>query len=163
MTNPEKKEETIQEIHLENPSLKQEKCPEENANFLSRITYWWINTVFWAGYKRPLEKADLWLLSSRFHSKTLTDSFDECWKQEISDFASRKAQKEASGKASLKETEEKPSVYRALKSMIFWELAPVGFIKVVCDISTVSSPLLLKAIIDYVAKSSIDPQPLWLG
>ncbi|XP_068452238.1 multidrug resistance-associated protein 1 isoform X2 [Clinocottus analis] len=43
-------------------------CPEPGANFLSRITFWWITRMMVTGYRRPLEEKDLWSLNSEDRS-----------------------------------------------------------------------------------------------
>ena len=39
---------------------EREVCPEYKANALSRITFQWMQPLMATGYKRPLEKTDIW-------------------------------------------------------------------------------------------------------
>ncbi|CAG2106078.1 unnamed protein product, partial [Medioppia subpectinata] len=34
--------------------------PEETASFLSRVTFWWFNSMIFKGYKKPLATEDMW-------------------------------------------------------------------------------------------------------
>lgn len=163
----------------------QTECPEEKANFISRVLYWWLNPIFVSGYKRPLEKSDLWALSSRFHAKKLADEFEKDWEKEIEAFHAKKLlkrQKEESERIMVEKSEkigksgndvekgekamaeeETPSLYGSMRHFIFWKLLPIGFIKLLTDVCTVASPYVLKLIIDYVSAPSSEETPLWLG
>lgn len=40
-----------------------EICPEYTANFLSKLSWQWMHPLMRVGYKRPLEKNDIWLVN----------------------------------------------------------------------------------------------------
>ncbi|KAL1611029.1 ATP-binding cassette transporter yor1 [Nothophoma quercina] len=42
---------------------EREVCPEYKANLLSRITFQWMQPLMATGYKRPLEKTDIWTVN----------------------------------------------------------------------------------------------------
>ncbi len=52
---------------------------------------------------------------------------------------------------------------RAVKKFMFWKLAPIGFLKILNDITTISSPLLLREIIYFVKNSKETDIPLSRG
>lgn len=124
-------------------------CPEEEVNIFSYLSFWWLDPIFRTGYKRPLEATDLWLLPPRLQSNPLCTEFEHYWNLE----------------QTLAETEKRPaSIFKAIHGFMFWKLMPVGFIKMFCDACTIAAPLLLKAIITFVASAqSKTSPPLWHG
>ncbi|WVQ63105.1 uncharacterized protein L199_001256 [Kwoniella botswanensis] len=47
--------------------------PEQKANILSRIVFHWVTPIMRAGYSRPLEAEDLWMLTSGLECKNIAD------------------------------------------------------------------------------------------
>jgi hypothetical protein len=68
----------------ENPSRQQRKpCPEEDAGILSRLTFWWMNSLMMLGYEKPLTEDDLWDINEEDKSGVLSDKFQKHWQQEL--------------------------------------------------------------------------------
>ncbi|CAG8569610.1 26962_t:CDS:10 [Dentiscutata erythropus] len=84
------------------PSRPNIEIPETKAKFFSLIICWWVNDLMSLGYKRPLEKDDLYVLNENRCAKIITDKFEIEWQKEI--------QKLAIGK--------KPSLLKALFRLI---------------------------------------------
>ncbi|XP_074651922.1 multidrug resistance-associated protein 1-like isoform X2 [Tubulanus polymorphus] len=61
-------------------------CPEVKSSFLSRITFWWMNSVIITGYKKPLEESDMWSLNPRDLTVTNAPVLDKAWNAELSKF-----------------------------------------------------------------------------
>ncbi|MPC12161.1 Multidrug resistance-associated protein 1 [Portunus trituberculatus] len=59
----------------------QKYCPEVSASFLSKITFSWINSLIWKGYKQPLENDDLWDISYENASNTIVEKWNKSWKK----------------------------------------------------------------------------------
>ncbi|WWD08510.1 hypothetical protein V865_006622 [Kwoniella europaea PYCC6329] len=51
--------------------------PEQKANILSRIVFHWVTPIMRAGYSRPLEAEDLWMLTSDLECKNIADKLQE--------------------------------------------------------------------------------------
>ena len=50
--------------HLDKRVARQENpSPKISASFASRLSFMWMERLFWKGYKNPLEVKDLWELS----------------------------------------------------------------------------------------------------
>ncbi|KAF0500213.1 ABC transporter [Gigaspora margarita] len=64
------------------PSSPTTELPETNANIFSKLTFWWLNGLMSLGYKRPLEKDDLYDLNDARSAKFVTDKFEIEWKKE---------------------------------------------------------------------------------
>lgn len=64
--------------------------PEENASFLSVITYQWFDKMAWLGYKKPLEASDLWDLNNRDKSRSVVPRFDKHWEKSLTKHANKK-------------------------------------------------------------------------
>ena len=64
--------------------LKQRRpCPEEDAHFLSQITWWWQTSQFWNGWRQPLKYDDLADLNAVDKSKTIAPRFLKNWDREL--------------------------------------------------------------------------------
>ncbi|CAG8496995.1 12244_t:CDS:2 [Dentiscutata heterogama] len=89
------------------------------------------------GYKRPLEKEDLYMLNDARTSKILTDKFEVEWKKET--------QKVSLGK--------KPSLVKALYRVLGTKFFLAGVCRIVSDVIAVLSPLILKLILNFVTEA----------
>ena len=56
--------------------------PEERATFLSQITWWWMNGLIWRGYRRALDRTDLWSLPRTEMTATCASAFRNIWERE---------------------------------------------------------------------------------
>ncbi|CAG8788181.1 13535_t:CDS:2, partial [Dentiscutata erythropus] len=105
------------------------KIPETNANIFSKLTFWWINDLMSLGYKRPLEKEDLFVLNDARTAKIVTDKFEAEWKKEV--------EKIALGK--------KPSLIKALYRVLWVRFCLAGIVRFFSDLFAAISPLILRA------------------
>ncbi|KAI9102399.1 hypothetical protein DFS34DRAFT_389500 [Phlyctochytrium arcticum] len=143
-------------------------CPEESANFLSRITFWWLNDIFVVGRRRPLDDEDIWDLGSEWRAEFLHTLLDTEWKKEIertdrANAALRHEEINVDGnhadndtttrKHKKKNTLQKPSLWRAMRKAWWHRLGLVGLVKFASDMSQVFSPFLVKYILRFVAES----------
>jgi len=64
-------------------SLLQLKSPEVTANYLSRLTFWWFNSILITGYKRPLEESDLYPLNEVDKAGSWVPAFEKQWRKEM--------------------------------------------------------------------------------
>ncbi|CAG8704303.1 27994_t:CDS:2, partial [Dentiscutata erythropus] len=120
--------------------------PEASANLFSVITFWWANSLMSLGYKRPLEKEDLYVLNDARTSKILTDKFDVEWKKET------------------QKVGKNPSLVKALYRVVGAKFFLAGVCRIVSDTIQVFSPLILKLLLNFVTEaytSNFDsgPQP----
>nr|CAG8556518.1 4134_t:CDS:10 [Entrophospora candida] len=111
--------------------------PEYNANFLSKLTFWWSGDLIKLGYQRPLEKEDLYTLNDERLTKNVCDRFEKEWQKEL----------EKTG------SDKKPSLIRALNRTFFWKFWIAGFCRFFGDMLQVTSPLIIQEIISYASKS----------
>ncbi len=58
--------------------------PEQNINFLNQITFWWVNSLIYKGYKNTLEKDDLFELLESDKSTSTTKTFEEIVNNKVS-------------------------------------------------------------------------------
>ncbi|CAG8778327.1 23794_t:CDS:10, partial [Gigaspora margarita] len=121
----------------ENPSPPRTNAeiPEAKANLFSIFTFWWANDLISLGYKRHLEKDDLYVLNDERTAKILTDKFEIEWQKET--------QKIAIGK--------KPSLLKALYRVLWVKFCLAGVCRFVGDILIVTSPFFLRFILEFVA------------
>ncbi|NXC00727.1 MRP1 protein, partial [Orthonyx spaldingii] len=61
-----------------------QKCnTEENASFFSKLTYSWFSRVISLGYKKPLERGDLFELSEGDSPYSVCPNFERHWRKEV--------------------------------------------------------------------------------
>ncbi len=58
-------------------------CPKEEANLLSRLTYWWANSLFTFGYRNTLTEDDLWELRPEERAEVASKQLEINWKKEF--------------------------------------------------------------------------------
>jgi ATP-binding cassette subfamily C (CFTR/MRP) protein 1 len=65
------------------PPVPEKRTPsrEKGANFLSLLTFQWINQLMTVGYKRPLELGDIWLVNPDRSVEVLTSRLTESFKR----------------------------------------------------------------------------------
>ncbi|XP_027762173.1 putative ATP-binding cassette sub-family C member 13 [Empidonax traillii] len=56
---------------------------EENVFFFSKLTYSWFSRVISTGYKKPLEREDLFELSESDSPYSVCPNFEKQWRKEI--------------------------------------------------------------------------------
>ncbi|XP_068585945.1 multidrug resistance-associated protein 1-like [Cebidichthys violaceus] len=59
----------------------QNRCPEEDASFLSRFFFFWFSSLVVQGYRRPLQAADLWSLRDQDSSIRIMTDLEKLWTQ----------------------------------------------------------------------------------
>ncbi|KAL8573180.1 hypothetical protein ACOMHN_036165 [Nucella lapillus] len=141
-------------------------CPECGASFLSRITFWWFTGLVITGYKRALERADLWSLNKEDTSAAVKAIFMKHWNAQIHKIKSRSRQAVAvetqpealykDGKVSAKVRvvdgvkARKPSLLKTLvRSFSASFFISMGF-KLIHDLLMFVSPQILKYLIEFV-------------
>ncbi|ODQ63868.1 multidrug resistance-associated protein 1 [Nadsonia fulvescens var. elongata DSM 6958] len=107
-----------------------EMNPIDRANFISRITYVWINYLLKLGSARFLDQDDIPKPPAEFSPKKVTASFDKCWKEE-----------------SLKSN---PSLLRALAVCYKWEYFQICILYIFHRLIPYAQPFLLGALINFV-------------
>ncbi|CAG8759895.1 27966_t:CDS:10, partial [Gigaspora margarita] len=120
---------------LPHPPRPNVEIPETKANLLSKLTFWWVNDLMSLGYKRPLEKDDLYVLNDERTAKILTDKFETEWKKEI--------EKIALGK--------NPSLVKTLYRVLWARFCLGGVVRFGSDILAVISPFILRLILKFVS------------
>lgn len=150
--------------------------PEATAGILSLITFGWITPLLSLGYARPLEGPDLWKLQpdrgAAYIAHEITSSFERRSK-EAAEFNTHLANGEISpglkglwwslrGNREAKEKEwrektgkRKASLVWAMNDSVKWWFWSGGILKVVGDTAQVTSPLVVKAIINFASESFI--------
>ena len=85
--------------------MKREEHPKDKANFVSKITLWWIFELLWKGNSRPLEQEDLYSVRDEDSAKYLTKRLEKKWENE---------------KNCAKKSKRKPHLWKALLNFFTW-------------------------------------------
>ncbi|KAM9277928.1 multidrug resistance-associated protein 1-like [Cariama cristata] len=126
---------------------KKKRSPEENVFFFSKLTYSWFSRIISIGYKKPLERDDLFELNESDSPYSICPNFEKQWRKEI--------QKSTIGlmasyikRLLFKRTSfHKPSLISPLWQTFKFLLIKVAFLKVTADILAFMSPQIMKAMI----------------
>ncbi|KAH6913063.1 ATP-binding cassette transporter YOR1 [Coprinopsis sp. MPI-PUGE-AT-0042] len=145
--------------------------PEANANILSLITFGWISGLLSLGYSRPLVAGDLYKLQDDRSAASIADKINESFdrrKREAEEFNARLAKGDISPgihrfwwsderKKQWREKDgmKKASLVLAMNDSVKWWFWSSGFLKVIGDTAQVTSPLVVKAIIQFVTESYV--------
>lgn len=57
--------------------------PESRSSVYNLSVFWWLNRLFWSGYKKPLALEDLYPLESDLASKKLGDNMAKTWSESV--------------------------------------------------------------------------------
>ena len=60
--------------------------PEEYVSVLSKLMFWWMNSLIITGYKRDLTRQDLWRISEKESSYHITNRFENVWKKQANEY-----------------------------------------------------------------------------
>ncbi|KAJ3206137.1 hypothetical protein HDU67_008363 [Dinochytrium kinnereticum] len=129
--------------------------PYDRASFLSRITFSWINPLILQGWRAPLEQRDLYRINAASTASSLVEKLQAAWNAELSRLPSSKSTASVPPpKLTYPKKETGPSLLRAIITVFWNEVAPIGFLEFSADICSIFSPLLVKYIIDFVARGN---------
>ncbi|KAI0041202.1 ABC transporter [Auriscalpium vulgare] len=154
-----------------------EEIPEVTAGWFSLLTFSWLNPLMTLGYARPLEDSDLYKLqdhrSSTFIADKILTSF-EARRKAADEYNVRLANGEIkpslrqrvawSVKGNRAEREKhwreekgkrKPSLTWAMNDSIKWWFWSGGVLKVTGDTAQVTSPLLVKHLLNFATESYV--------
>ncbi|XP_046581519.1 ATP-binding cassette sub-family C member 4-like isoform X2 [Haliotis rubra] len=120
---------------------RRKPCPYDKANWLSRMTFWWISGLFRNGYKKDLDISDMYDVCQEDESSQVVRTLERCWKDEI--------QKLADGKnVSLFKT-----VFRAFKLRLILPGISVFFVETL----KIMQPLLIGQVIMFLSPNPTLP------
>ncbi|CAI2357559.1 unnamed protein product [Caenorhabditis sp. 36 PRJEB53466] len=154
-------------------SYQNSKCPEENANFISRQLLLWFTRIIDLGSKRPLEVEDVFELDSQMDQEYLKSLWKTEWlkqsekahEKQVKLDEKRQRSRTGSEKAPLlgtfnnygavnrDDTDREialPSVIVTLWQILKWELLGGSFIKFLSDLLQFANPLFLNYLITFI-------------
>ncbi|KAL3254640.1 hypothetical protein MRX96_054164 [Rhipicephalus microplus] len=136
---------TAQPVGGGKKAIKQ--CPESRASFLSKLLFWWFNSMAIMGFKRPLQMHNMWFLDQSNQTAKIAEDF------------SHHFEKEKQKRGALPSKKPDADGRRPIVSMIgimtplfrtFWlELTLVALVKLVSSVLTFVSPLVLDMLIAF--------------
>ncbi|OCH95476.1 P-loop containing nucleoside triphosphate hydrolase protein [Obba rivulosa] len=148
--------------------------PEATAGWWSLLTFGWITGLLSLGYVRPLEASDLYKLQDERSSAVIADKIVTSFKrrvQEAEDYNARlesgeikpgfkavwwtlqgnRAEKEKQWRE--KDGKKRASLALALNDSVFWWFWSGGVLKLISDCLSMTTPLVIKAIINFGTES----------
>ncbi|XP_055381149.1 probable multidrug resistance-associated protein lethal(2)03659 [Condylostylus longicornis] len=64
-------------------TIEKEKNPVNDANFLSKWTFWWVRKLFRKGFSRPLKEEELYERIPSLDCEKVTEKFAKLWEDEL--------------------------------------------------------------------------------
>ncbi|XP_075738556.1 ATP-binding cassette sub-family C member 3 isoform X2 [Rhipicephalus microplus] len=71
---------TAQPVGGGKKAIKQ--CPESRASFLSKLLFWWFNSMAIMGFKRPLQMHNMWFLDQSNQTAKIAEDFSHHFEKE---------------------------------------------------------------------------------
>ncbi|EYC24578.1 hypothetical protein Y032_0013g1981 [Ancylostoma ceylanicum] len=136
--------------------IGKQTCPELSTSFLNQITFNWFTGLAVKGYKKPLERDDLWGLNERDCANNLIPQFNHYFKPEL--LKCQDDGKKVHGSPESKR--HQPSVLMPLFKTYKFSFISGALLKLVFDLLQFVAPALLKQLISFIQDRS---QPLWVG
>lgn len=151
-------------------------CPESDAGFLSRLTFWWFTKMAILGYRRPLEEKDLWSLNEDDTSKVAVSKLIKQWENEKNKIRTSEVKFTKTQEVELNHVDEKPtesdvliknSIKKKEPSLLkvllktFGPFFLIGSVfKLFQDLLSFVNPQLLRILIDFIKNGNA---PAWWG
>lgn len=151
-------------------------CPESDAGFLSRLTFWWFTKMAILGYRRPLEEKDLWSLNEDDTSKVAVSKLIKQWENEKNKIRTSEVKFTKTQEVELNHVDEKPtesdvliknSIKKKEPSLLkvllktFGPFFLIGSVfKLFQDLLSFVNPQLLRILIDFIKNGKA---PAWWG
>jgi ATP-binding cassette subfamily C (CFTR/MRP) protein 1 len=108
--------------------------PQDKANIISKVCYFWLNSLITLGNKKYLEEDDLYEVPAFLDSRRIKGKVSAAWSQQVVDGAA-------------------PSMKAALKSLYSREYWLGGLAKCLADVSFFGSPLVLRELLKFIIDS----------
>ena len=122
----------------------EKKCPIEDADIFSVLTFGWMTPLMRAGYNKFLTEHDLWNVRKKDSAHHTKEQFTAAWEKELK--------------------KSKPNLWVALARAFGAPYAEAALYKIVQDVLNYAQPQLLRYLIAFVASyRSGSPQPLSTG
>ncbi|KFD70131.1 hypothetical protein M514_02283 [Trichuris suis] len=140
-----------------------EENPEKTVSFFNRITYTFFDPIAWRGWRRGVQKEDLWLLLPKDTVEELRQKWENLWNAKSQRFLNAQRHRQPSisydnKKVSIsleaavhKAKREAPSVFLTLVQCFKWQALTSVFIRTLSDIFEFMKPLILRNLIQYMA------------
>ncbi|XP_042722306.1 multidrug resistance-associated protein 1-like isoform X2 [Lagopus leucura] len=124
------------------------KCsPEENVSFFNKLTYSWFSRLISIGYKKPLERDDLFELNESDSPYSVGPNFEKQWRKEIQKSSAGLTDSYIERMLFKSRSFYKPSLIFPLWQTFKFLLLKVAFLKAAADILAFMSPQIMKSMI----------------
>ena len=151
--------------------------PDVDANWWSVLTFAWLSHLIKTGYTRPLVESEIYTLPEHRHAKVYATRLEQSWARRVetaAEFNLRQGEEEVLRgvrepgrwrrtlwKLQRKDAKDSEAAWRTslrAEPSLLWTLNEVNFasfwlggmFKLVADIAVITSPLLVRAILDFL-------------
>ncbi|ESN96295.1 hypothetical protein HELRODRAFT_163344 [Helobdella robusta] len=154
------------------------QCPEAQASFLSRMTFFWITGLIYEGYKKTLKESDLWGLHPRDVTRSNANVLQQKWNEEVASCArynkkvlesiegSTVEESETTHLSSSPATSYASNINNVIPNVLSKVYGPrillSHFFKIFCDLLIMVGPQLQSYLISFIETSSTQGH-VWKG
>lgn len=122
----------------------EQKCPMEDSDIFSILTFGWMTPMMRSGYKKFLTEVDLWNLRRKDTTQYTEEQFTNAWQKELK--------------------KPNPNLWIALARAFGGPYVEGALYKIVQDLLNYTQPQLLRYLIAFVSSYKTDkPQPVSTG
>ena len=122
--------------------------PLITANFLSILTFWWMNGIFRKGNKRPLNQSDFLPLHHQDRTRDLTERLQKQWNSDLQ---------------KCNEDGTEPKLWKSVMKMIPFKEFCVSWLLILLEsVAQVMQPLLIGIFVHFLRSGNADPVYLYL-
>ncbi|KAF9159027.1 hypothetical protein DFQ26_007006, partial [Actinomortierella ambigua] len=133
------------------------RSPEEDASFISRLTFWWIRPLFKIGYRRQLQEQDVFDVLDRYRAEVVSKELADAWQAEV---------QHAEGP----QPRPRPRLLVVLARLLWTPYLKSGAFVELQDTCAILTPILIQKILQFIqqsqaaARDGLDPpRPSWYG
>ncbi|KAH3675689.1 hypothetical protein WICPIJ_009312, partial [Wickerhamomyces pijperi] len=141
---------------------EEERLPYQmnHTNFLSRVFFWWLNPIMSVGYKRTLTPNDMYYVEEEMSAEKNYEDFIKNLDIVLTKFRAKEKKKNPrlTEEELLNLPYPKYSLVQALFMTFKYKYTKAVMFKVAADVTQVLTPLLTKALINFVEKKTYVPE-----
>ncbi|XP_076168369.1 ATP-binding cassette sub-family C member 4 [Ptiloglossa arizonensis] len=125
---------------MDTSNVKSNPNPREKANLLSVLVWWWTIGLFKTGYKKVLQRNDLYDPLKTDRSNILGDRLEKRWNIEVEN---------------SKKYKRRPSLLKAIFRTFLWEYFILGLMQILNEfVLRLGTPMLLGGLLRYFRKNT---------
>ncbi|CAG5118190.1 unnamed protein product, partial [Candidula unifasciata] len=155
-----------EKVNLGYENTSRKPSPEISASFPSKITFHWMTSYIWQGYRKSLSPEDIWELPEYYKSQNIVPEFEKEWGKEVAKATEKNRNlsptfanhvdegthllSDSSESLSSMKGKHQPSLFKVLMKTFAPELLIAHSMRLVADAIQFFLPILTNLLINFV-------------